>query len=138
MAFTKGHNVNSPDESGRLPLEIALELWLSTDAFEGEIVNILVQSQADVNATTSQENGDSLLHIAARYGNSNHCKILLENGETCHFVILFPTLINLFFVYIVWSLFLIHVYATHKILCVYVNDCFHNCNNPIKQSLQCK
>ena len=49
---------------------------------ELDIVEILLESGADVNAKTAD--GTTALHLAAQYGNENTARVLLEHGANVH------------------------------------------------------
>ena len=55
---------------------------------ELDIVEILLESGADVNAKTAD--GTTALHLAAQYGNENTARVLLEHGANVHARIVLP------------------------------------------------
>ena len=55
---------------------------------ELDIIEILLESGADVNAKTAD--GTTALHLAAQYGNENTARVLLEHGANVHARIALP------------------------------------------------
>jgi len=73
LLLTKGADVNLKNKDGRTPLHLAVE------SADGDIVELLLDKGANIDAK-DDESGFTALHHAARFGNKNVAELLIARG----------------------------------------------------------